>query len=67
MTNAGFFGQPIEGPLILFQQFVDSDSDHCSARPPVAYVLFIISVEYLSIAYIAFLTYMLPYYSLAHR
>jgi hypothetical protein len=35
MADAGFFGQPIERPLMLFQQLVDADSNHCNARPPV--------------------------------
>ena len=28
MTDAGFFGQPIKGSLMLLQQLVDSDSNH---------------------------------------
>lgn len=30
---------------MLFQQFVDSDSNHGNARPPVAYGLFIMAVK----------------------
>jgi hypothetical protein len=28
VTYAGLFGQPIEGSFMLFQQLVNSDSDH---------------------------------------
>jgi hypothetical protein len=30
MTDAGLFGQPIEGSFMLFQQLVDSDSNHAT-------------------------------------
>src|SRR6266478_2810662 len=64
MTYAGLFGQPIKGALMLFQQLVNSDSDHCNPQPPAAYALFIIAVKYMSTEYIAFLTYMPACYSL---
>jgi len=64
MTYAGFFGQPIKGALMLFEQLVNSDSDHCNPNPPAAYALFIIAVKYMSTEYIAFLTYMPACYSL---
>jgi hypothetical protein len=32
MTYAGFFSQPIEGPLMLFQQLINSYSDHGNAQ-----------------------------------
>jgi hypothetical protein len=65
MTDAGFFGQPIEGTLMLFQQFVDSNSNHFCATGLRNYTaLFIILIKYLSIEYIAFLTYMPACYSL---
>ena len=67
MTDAGFFGQPIEGSLMLLQQLVNSDSNHGNARPPVMYGLFITAAKYLSIEYIAFLTYMPACYSLVFR
>ena len=65
MTDAGFFGQPIERPLVLFQQLIDSDFDHYDIRSPSAWlgllglacVLFITDAQYVSTEYIAFLTY----------
>ena len=33
MTYSGFFGQPIEGPLMLLQQLVYSNSNHSDPRP----------------------------------
>ena len=79
MTYAGFFGQPIKGALMLFQQLVNSNSYHRNPRLPAAYALFIIAVKYMSTEYmvvmrfenaslpeyIAFLTYMPACYSLA--
>ena len=65
MAYSGFLGQPIEGPFILFQQLVNSDSNHGNRQPPAAYALFITAVKYMSIEYIAFLTYMPACYSLA--
>jgi hypothetical protein len=67
MTYAGLFSQPIKGALVLFQQLVDSDSDHCNARPPEYMTLFIRPVKNLSVEYIAFLTYMPACYSLAFK
>lgn len=32
MTYAGFFSQPIEGPLMLFQQLVNSYSNHANPQ-----------------------------------
>src|SRR5437667_4692983 len=65
MTNAGFFGQPIERPLVLFQQLIDSDFDHLQYSIFVSTirclgltcVLFITDAQYVSTEYIAFLTY----------
>ena len=67
MTYAGLFSQPIKGALVLFQQLVDSDSDHCNAKPPEYMTLLIMPVKYLSIEYIAFLTYMPACYSLPFK
>ena len=67
MAYSGFLGQPIEGSLLLFQQLVNSDSNHDNRQPPAAYALFIIAVKYMSIEYIAFLTYMPACYSLAFQ
>ena len=64
MAYSGFLGQPIEGPLVLSQQLVNSDSNHGNRQPPAAYPLFIMAVKYLSIEYIAFLTYISACYSL---
>ena len=65
MTYSGFFGQPIEGPLMLLQQLVYSNSNHF--RSPTSRKvcpLFITAGKYLSIEYIAFLTYIPACYSL---
>ncbi len=34
MTDAGFFGQPIKGPLVLLQQLVDANSNHGNVALP---------------------------------
>ncbi len=52
---------------MLFQQLVDANPYHAIPRPPTAYALFIIAVKYMSIEYIAFLTYMPACYSLAFQ
>ena len=68
MTDAGLFGQPVERPLLLFQQLIDSDFDHYNIRSPSAWFgLYPFSVraiyhnaQYVSTEYIAFLTYIVP-------
>ena len=65
VTNACLFGQPVERPLLLFQQLIDSDFDHYNIRSPSAWFgLYPFSVraiyhnaQYVSTEYIAFLTY----------
>ncbi len=64
MAYSGFLGQPIEGSSMLFQQLVNSDSNHGNRQPPAAYI---IAVRYMSIEYIAFLTYIPACYSLAFQ
>jgi hypothetical protein len=34
MTNTGFFGQPIERSLLIFQQLIDPDLDHSQTGLP---------------------------------
>jgi hypothetical protein len=68
MTDAGLFGQPVERPLLFFEDLIDSDFDHYDIRslsawfglPGLACVLFITDAQYVSTEYIAFLTYTVP-------